>query len=210
MDQFKTIFLGFLATFISAWIGLVILPVFHYGNEAKAVVVPKGELAVQEALIRQGEMVYAANGCVYCHTQQVRSPSYGNDDKRFWGDRRSVAADYQGDQFAFLGTMRTGPDLANVGQRLSSAGWHYQHLFEPTSTTPGSIMPAHRFLFERKKVVGGVADAEAMTLDAEGNKIDADGYQWVPGEDARALIAYLLNLKRTMTPRPEAEEAPLR
>ncbi len=206
MHQFKFIFLGALGTFFSAWLGLVLLPVVHYGAEAKAL--EPGAPLPERELIRRGEQVYAANGCVYCHTQQVRSPSYGNDHLRFWGERRSVAADYENDTIAFLGTMRTGPDLSNVGQRLSSAAWHYQHLYEPLSTSPGSVMPAHRFLFERKPVENGVVDPEAVALDAEGNRVDAEGYQRVPSAEARALVAYLLSLQRTVTPRPEAEEAP--
>ena len=65
----------------------------------------------------RGAQVYAANGCVYCHSQQVR-PDYGGADlERKWGERRSAPRDYIFQPIVFLGKMRTGPDLANVGHR---------------------------------------------------------------------------------------------
>ncbi len=72
----------------------------------------------------RGAQVYAANGCVYCHSQQVR-PDYGGSDlERKWGERRSAPRDYIFEPIVFLGRMRTGPDLANVGHRpaLQEAG----------------------------------------------------------------------------------------
>lgn len=200
MNRFRYIFLGFLATFASAWIGLVIAPSLHYGKLVADL--PQTTITPEIALIRAGEKVYAANGCIYCHSQQLRSASFGSDIARFWGARRTVAADYLGDSKAMLGTMRTGPDLSNIGQRMASPTWHYQHLYNPVSTSPGSIMPPYRFLFEKKPVTGGKPDPDAAF-------VDADGMQHVPNEQGRALVAYLLSLKRTAIDRPEAAEAPL-
>lgn len=71
--------------------------------------------------------VYQHNGCMYCHTQQVRSEKFGDwwdangehktgaDIKRSYGLRRTVSRDYIYDNPTMLGTMRTGPDLANIG-----------------------------------------------------------------------------------------------
>ncbi|MDB6137581.1 MAG: cytochrome oxidase mono-heme subunit/FixO, partial [Verrucomicrobiaceae bacterium] len=86
MNHFRLIFLGFLATFSSSWLGLVVIPSIHYGREhdAIAMVTPTAETE----LVRHGEQVYAANGCIYCHTQQVRSPQFGSDRARNWGKRR--------------------------------------------------------------------------------------------------------------------------
>lgn len=200
MSRFRYIFLGFLATFATAWLGLVLAPSLHYGKEAAAL--PQETVTPELALIREGEKVYAANGCIYCHTQQLRSTNFGSDVARFWGTRRTVAADYMGDQKAMLGTMRTGPDLSNIGQRMASPSWHYQHLYNPVSTSPGSIMPPYRFLFEKKPVIGGKPDPDAAF-------VDASGMQLLPTREGRALVAYLLSLKRTATDRPEAAEAPL-
>ena len=74
--------------------------------------------------------MYIANGCIYCHSQQPRDPIQAPDDKRGWG-RASVAADYHYDKPHLLGTMRTGPDLFNIGVRQPSADWHLGHLFQP-------------------------------------------------------------------------------
>lgn len=208
MNHFRYIFLGFLATFASSWIGLVALPSWHYGKEAAAL--PQAAQTPELESVRRGELIYAANGCVYCHTQQVRSAGFGNDDKRGWGNRRTVAADYLGDAKAMMGTMRTGPDLANIGLRMPSTTWHYQHLFNPLSTSPGSIMPPYRFFFEHLPVVDGKTDPDAVSIAADGGKIDAGGMQWVPTSEGRSLVAYLLSLKRSAVPRAEAEEVPTR
>lgn len=208
MTRFRYIFLGFLATFTSAWLGLAIAPSFHYGREAAAL--PQVPDTPERALVRMGEQVYAADGCVYCHTQQLRSAAFGSDVARLWGNRRTVADDYLGDSKAMLGTMRTGPDLSNIGQRMASPAWHYQHLYDPVSTSPGSNMPPFRFLFERKAVSGDTPEPDAVALDAQGRRVDADGMQTLPNERGRALVAYLLSLKRTAIARPEAAEAPVR
>jgi len=65
----------------------------------------------------RGEHVYAANGCVYCHTQQVRADYIADDIERKWGTRRSTPRDYIFDRPVFLGKMRMGQDLANIGAR---------------------------------------------------------------------------------------------
>jgi cytochrome c oxidase cbb3-type subunit 2 len=68
-------------------------------------------------MFKQGEHVYAANGCVYCHTQQVRADYIADDIERKWGNRRSAPLDYIFERPVFLGKMRMGQDLANIGAR---------------------------------------------------------------------------------------------
>lgn len=98
----------------------------------------------------RGREVYMANGCISCHTQQPSSTGAGlADAARGWG-RASVAADYHYDAPPLLGTMRTGPDLFNIGVRQPSADWHLGHLFQPRAYVPGSIMPSYPYLFELK------------------------------------------------------------
>jgi cytochrome c oxidase cbb3-type subunit II len=53
-----------------------------------------------------------------------------------------------------MGTMRTGPDLENIGARQANRDWHALHLYNPQITSPGSIMPPHPFLFTRTKADG--------------------------------------------------------
>ena len=96
-----------------------------------------------------GRQVYIASGCVYCHSQQPRDIKQGPDALRGWG-RAPVAADYAYDTPHLLGTMRTGPDLFNIGARQSSAAWHLGHLYQPRAFVPGSIMPGYPFLFDTK------------------------------------------------------------
>ena len=68
-------------------------------------------------------------------------------------------------------------------------------------------MPPYGFLFELKPVVDGKPDADAIPLGPDGGRTNANGMQCVPTPEARALVAYLLSLKRTQASRPEALEA---
>ena len=77
----------------------------------------------------QGKDVYIAMGCVYCHSQQTRRAEFGADIDRGWGGRQTVARDYILQDRVLLGTMRTGPDLVNVGGRALNADWHHLHLY---------------------------------------------------------------------------------
>ncbi len=207
MNHFRYIFAGFLLTFASAWLGLAIIPSLYYAREAAKL--PAQVPSPESAAILRGEEQYARGGCVYCHTQQVRSPHFGSDVARLWGQRRTVAADYLRDSKAMMGTMRTGPDLSDIGERMASATWHYQHLYEPRSLVADSTMPPYYHLFERKPLRGGVPDPDAVILNERGERIDAQGMQRVPTSECRDLVAYLLSLKRTLVPRPEALEAPV-
>jgi cytochrome c oxidase cbb3-type subunit 2 len=97
----------------------------------------------------RGRDQYISNGCIYCHSQQPRDMAQAPDAKRGWG-RASVAGDYFYDTPHLLGTMRTGPDLFNIGVRQPSADWHLGHLYQPRAYTRGSIMPSYPYLFEMK------------------------------------------------------------
>jgi len=108
----------------------------------------------------QGRAIYQREGCMYCHTQQVRNllsdtMRYGMGEeetfKRF-GIRAHVQApptqpgECAYDKPHFLGTRRVGPDLARVGGKYDNT-WHLNHLRNPRSTSPGSIMPSYTWLF---------------------------------------------------------------
>lgn len=99
---------------------------------------------------QRGREVYVAEGCVYCHSQQPRDRNLGPDLARGWG-RASVPADYVYDKPHLLGSMRTGPDLFNIGARQPSKDWHLGHLYQPRAYVPGSIMPAYPYLFTAKE-----------------------------------------------------------
>lgn len=140
----------------------------------------------------RGRAVYMANGCIACHTQQPSTTGAGiADARRGWG-RASVAGDYHYDEPPLLGTMRTGPDLFNIGVRQPSADWHLGHLFQPRAYVPGSIMPAYRFLFEVKDE-GTAAKGERLVTLPPGTV--PLGKTVVATPEAIDLVAYLQSLK---------------
>ncbi len=209
MDRGMIIFMGALLTFASSWLGLVLIPQVeltkenpHVIDEVTSEVYPRPLSALEE----QGRKVYMANGCIYCHSQYVRSEKMGNnsDILRNWGgpyNRRTVSLDYIYDQPILLGTMRTGPDLSNVGARWSD-DWQYKHLFNPRMMVPESIMPPFRFLFEKRKRLGqGSRDAIVLS----GRFALPSDQELTPTEDGKALIAYLHALVKNAD-LPEAHE----
>jgi len=146
-----------------------------------------------------GRQVYIANGCVYCHSQQPRDISQAPDAQRGWG-RASVAGDYAYDTPHLLGTMRTGPDLLNIGVRQPSRDWHLGHLYQPRAYSPGSIMPAYPFLFEVRK--GAAREGETVvTLPPQYARA---GEVIIARQEALALVSYLLSLDRTYPALPPA------
>lgn len=138
-----------------------------------------------------GREQYVSLGCSYCHSQQPRDPSYGPDGERGWG-RASTAGDYAYDTPHLLGTMRTGPDLFNVGARLPSEDWHLLHLYQPRAVVPWSIMPAFPFLFEVK----GAAAPGDRVLTVPPPHGPGQGVV-VARPEALALVAYLRGLDHT-------------
>jgi len=143
---------------------------------------------------QRGKIVYERMGCLYCHSQQVRREGFGSDFERGWGSRQSVARDYILHERVMLGTMRTGPDLANVGPRYPAL-WQHQHLYNPQITSPGSIMPPYPFLYETRKIselTGPSPDAIPLP---EGFALEP-GYELIPTQRAHDLVAYMLSLQQ--------------
>ena len=134
----------------------------------------------------EGREIYVANGCSYCHTQQVRPLP---QDKVF--GRPSAPGDFAYQTPELLGSERTGPDLTDIGTRQPSTVWQYLHLYNPRTVVPASIMPAFDWLFEHvEKAPAGTA---ALPLPAR----YAPSYGViVPTHAADALIAYVLSLKQ--------------
>lgn len=140
-----------------------------------------------------GRQVYIANGCLYCHSQQIRDESFTTDVARGWGTRANVPADYVYDKPHLLGTMRTGPDLVNVGSRLPDADWHLIHLYDPRSVVSWSIMPAFPYLFELKDSAD-ITNADRV-VPVRGDRAPR-GKVVVAKQEALDLVAYLLSLRR--------------
>jgi len=122
MKGVTALFLGIFGTFAFSWAGLTLIPNFQIGHldpqsdeEGTDIYpVPKSGMA------ERGRKVYAANGCVYCHSQQVRADYAASDIERKWGTRRSAPRDYIFDRPALIGKTRLGPDLSNIGKRAPS------------------------------------------------------------------------------------------
>jgi cbb3-type cytochrome oxidase cytochrome c subunit len=119
MKGLAPLFLGIFGTFAFSWIGLTVIPTWQIGHlnpesdEEGTDIYPRP----QSGMFERGARVYAANGCVYCHSQQVRADYIADDIERKWGNRRSAPRDYIFDRPVFLGKMRMGQDLANIGAR---------------------------------------------------------------------------------------------
>ncbi|RRB06986.1 cytochrome-c oxidase, cbb3-type subunit I [Larkinella rosea] len=163
------------------------------------------------ALEVQGRDIYIKEGCVNCHTQMVRP--FRSETERY--GEYSKAGEFVYDHPFLWGSKRTGPDLHREGGKYPDS-WHFHHMREPVSMSPGSIMPPYPWLLEQKldlsntsaklnalKAVGvpydnlQIANAEANAqaqatevsrrLAKEGIKIQSD-------REIVALIAYLQRL----------------
>jgi cbb3-type cytochrome oxidase cytochrome c subunit len=119
MKGLAPLFLGIFGTFAFSWLGLTVIPNWQIGHlnpqsdEEGTDIYPQP----QSGMFERGAHVYAANGCIYCHSQQVRADYAGADIERKWGSRRSAPRDYIFEQPVFLGKMRIGQDIANIGAR---------------------------------------------------------------------------------------------
>jgi cytochrome c oxidase cbb3-type subunit 2 len=121
-----------------------------------------------------GREIYVREGCYNCHSQMVRPL---RDEIERYG-HYSLAAESMYDKPFQWGSKRTGPDLARVGGKYSDE-WHLQHLIDPRSLVPQSIMPGYPFLAKqdldfrliaghlRSNAIGGVPYTEAMIANAE-------------------------------------------
>lgn len=211
MNRSSYLLAGIIGSFALSVYALVIVPQRQLGSmqpqfqddEGKIVdIYPIQNLGIVEA----GRAVYASEGCVYCHSQQVRDEQYGLDIERGWGVRRTVARDYLFDDPAFLGSSRIGPDLANVGSAgwrnepenedpehkpaKRDAQWHLLHLYNPRVIVKDSNMPSYRHLFKKQKI-GSQRSDDALDVPVE------DGYEIVPKPEATNLVGYLLSLNRS-------------
>ncbi|WP_421445493.1 cytochrome-c oxidase, cbb3-type subunit II [Agrobacterium tumefaciens] len=88
-----------------------------------------------------GRNIYIREGCYVCHSQMIRP--FRDEVERY--GHYSLAAESMYDHPFQWGSKRTGPDLARVGDRYSNE-WHVQHLADPRSVVPESIMPSYAFL----------------------------------------------------------------
>ena len=179
---------------------LVVLPYMQVHDVA-----PTPGLKPYTSAELRGRAVYIRSGCVYCHSQQPRAKNFAPADfSRGWG-RATVAGDYAYDTPHLLGTMRTGPDLMNIGVRQPSDQWHLGHLYQPRAYSPGSNMPGFPFLFETKPK----ADKDDVVVKLPPGYTPANTVV-VARQDALDLVKYLLSLNRSfpVVAAPPAATAP--
>jgi cytochrome c oxidase cbb3-type subunit I/II len=197
-----------LATVVILIGGMVeIIPMFstRTGPETLAGVTPYSALEVA------GRDIYIREGCYTCHSQMIRPLRaevlrYGE-----W----TRAGEYAYDHPFLLGSRRAGPDLQRVGGKYPDA-WHFEHMRDPRSTSPGSIMPPYPWLYDRRydpadiqaslralRRVGvpyGAADIAAapaaMQQQAEAivARLGQSGITTTADREIVALIAYLQRL----------------
>jgi cytochrome c oxidase cbb3-type subunit 2 len=195
MDYFndhQKLFLTAFVLFAALTLLVAILPAINNQNNNSPL--PGAEQLSDEA--RAGKAVYVANGCVSCHTQQVRNVEMD----KVWGTRPSMAADYADlhrtdfwrNTATVMGTERTGPDLANIGSRQPSPEWHLLHLFQPRAVVGQSIMPAYPWLFDVKNE-RQPGEVEITVPDAYLSHTQG---RIVATKEALQLVAYLQTLKQ--------------
>ena len=172
-----------------------------------------------------GRDIYIREGCYLCHSQMVRPMRaellrYGE-----W----TRAGEYAYDHPFLLGSRRIGPDLQRVGGKYPDA-WHFEHMRDPRSTSPGSIMPPYPWLHENRidpadvrasvkalqRVGVPYSDAEVAGVPEQiaraGRQHRARTWRaWAsgraPDREIVALIAYLQRLGRDGKAAIEAQEA---
>ncbi|MEP7376873.1 MAG: cbb3-type cytochrome c oxidase subunit II [Chitinophagaceae bacterium] len=195
-DNHKKLFGTAALFFIGLTILVAIIPALN--NQKNNSLLPNAEPLSEQAI--KGKAIYIANGCVGCHTQQVRNV----DMDKMWGARPGLAADYAGDRrtdfwrntATLMGTERTGPDLTNIGTRQPSIDWNLVHLYNPRIVVKESIMPAYPWMFTIKKEPARgdvVVNVPAEYLSGKQGKV-------VAGKEALYLVAYLQSLKQTKLP----------
>ena len=125
-----------------------IAPLFYLENTIEKVegVRPYSPLELK------GRNIYIREGCYTCHSQMIRP--FRDEVERY--GHYSLAAESMYDHPFQWGSKRTGPDLARVGGRYSDE-WHVQHMIDPRSVVPESVMPAYSFLANREIRVDNIA-----------------------------------------------------
>lgn len=160
----------------------------------------------------EGRDIYLREGCYTCHSQMVRP--FRNETVRYNGEY-SKAGEFVYDHPFQWGSKRTGPDLHRIGGKYPDS-WHYYHMLEPTSMTPGSIMPTYPWLLDddldtsntAKKIrvmqqlgvpypegYDAIAATELMEQAEEiRDGLSAEGIKTPADKEIIALIAYLQRL----------------
>jgi cytochrome c oxidase cbb3-type subunit I/II len=107
----------------------------------------------------EGRDLYIREGCVGCHSQMVRP--FRSEVERY--GEYSKSGEYVYDHPFLWGSKRTGPDLMRVGGKYSD-NWHFNHLWDPQSTSSGSIMPGYKWLFDNEPMDYSKTEAKMRVM----------------------------------------------
>ena len=147
-----------------------------------------------------GRDIYIREGCVGCHSQMIRP--FRSETERY--GEYSKAGEFVYDHPFLWGSKRTGPDLHRQGGKYPD-GWHYLHMMDPETTSPGSIMPKYPWLYTQ--------EMEVDTLPARIGALRKVGVPYPEGaEDTAAqelesqALQIVENLKKDMIENPETDK----
>jgi cytochrome c oxidase cbb3-type subunit 2 len=171
-----------------------VTPLFYFQNTIEKVEGMRPYTPLELA----GRNIYIREGCYVCHSQMIRP--FRDETERY--GHYSLAAESMYDHPFQWGSKRTGPDLARVGGRYSDE-WHVQHLSDPQSLVPESIMPKYAFLSRteldtrtiaaslKANATVGVPYSEEAIANAERDLIA----QATPDADTSGLLARYANVR---------------
>lgn len=172
----------------------------------------------------QGRDIYVREGCYTCHSQMIRP---FRDEVARYGEY-SKAGEFVYDFPFQWGSKRTGPDLAREGADKNKRpdSWHYTHLYDPTSTSPGSVMPRYIWLLDNK-LDTSTTPAKIRTMQKLGvpypkgydktanqdlmkqatqiaENLKKENIETIPDAEVIAVIAYLQRLGRDIQGEPKS------
>lgn len=167
-----------------------IVPLYYLDNTIEKLSAEEDSIRPYTALEQEGRDIYVREGCYTCHSQMIRP---FRDEKERYG-HYSLAAESKYDHPFQWGSKRTGPDLARVGGKYSDE-WQIQHLIDPRSLVPESVMPGYPFLMDAV-IDHTVTEKKLRALAAVGvpyTEADfASATESVKGKtEMDALVAYL-------------------
>jgi cbb3-type cytochrome oxidase cytochrome c subunit len=154
MKGIAALFLGIFGTFAFSWAGLILIPNYQIGHLEPQTDEEGNDPypAPKSGMADRGRRIYAANGCAYCHSQQLRADYAAPDLERTrdmdqkrkpkWGERRSAPRDYLFERPVLLGRMRLGPDLANIGKSAPAEEENATPAVNPAAPTTPQTSPA--------------------------------------------------------------------
>ncbi len=138
----------------------------------------------------EGRDIYVREGCYTCHSQMIRP--FRSETERY--GQYSLAGEFVYDHPFQWGSKRTGPDLHRVGGKYPDA-WHFNHMREPRSTSPGSIMPGYTWMYENDLDISHT-EGKIITMKKLGVPYP-DGYELQATADLQAQAAKIADNLRS-------------